>query len=83
MFTTLVLIAAVAGLLLLVLLFVAPVDERDTWLASTRRRVRRERMQSHLETDDPQARRREDTERQTIERKLEEERARATLQKPD
>jgi hypothetical protein len=83
MLTTLMFIAAFAGLFLLLFLFLAPVDERDTWLASTRRRVRRERTQVEHHRGQPGSSFREEEERQRIETKLEEERKRSTLQEPD
>jgi hypothetical protein len=85
MLTTLILLLALAGLAVLVFLLLADVDESDTWMARTRRRLHRERVQlgRRDRNASPDRLRRERVERQRIEKRLEEERTRAALQDPD
>jgi hypothetical protein len=84
MTTTLILVAALAGAVLIVYLLVSGVDESETWTALTRHRLRRERVQlrkrKRQRVEDVM---RERHERELIERRLDEEHTRATLQDPE
>jgi hypothetical protein len=83
MLTTLIMLVALAGLALIVFLVLSGVDESETWVARTRRRVRGQRAELLQSSGDgTEENRREHLEREHIERRLERERARATLQDP-
>jgi hypothetical protein len=84
MLTTAITIVALAGLALLVYLLLVGVDESDTWMARTRRRVRGQRVQvKRAQPASPDSLSREQEERQRIEERLEAERTRSTLRHPD
>jgi hypothetical protein len=84
MLTTVIMVVGLAGLALLVYLLLVGVDESDTWMARTRRRVRGQRIQVKREQSaSPESLSREQEERQRIQARLEEERSRSALQDPD
>jgi hypothetical protein len=84
MLTTLIFLVALAGLALIVFLVLSGVDESETWVARTRRRLRREHTELLQGSGgDGDEVRREHLERERIERRLDRERARATLQDPE
>jgi uncharacterized protein YoxC len=84
MLTIAIMIVALAGLALLVYLLLVGVDESDTWMARTRRRVRGQRVQvKRAQPASPDSLSREHEERQRIEERLEAERSRSTLRDPD
>jgi hypothetical protein len=84
MLTTVIMIVALAGLTLLVYLLLAGVDESDTWMGRTRRRVRGQRIQAkRAQPTTPGSLSREHEERQRIEERLEAERSRSALRDTD